>query len=74
MNVIIETKSAEREFLPARRVWERYAVCSMTLNRWVQSETLNFPQPTYFGRLRFWRLADLEAWERQQAAKIREAA
>jgi hypothetical protein len=28
-----------------------------------------FPKPTKFGRLRFWRLADIEAWERSRAGK-----
>lgn len=51
------------QFLPARKVWERYGVTSMTLYRWIADNRLNFPAPHYFGRLRFWRLSDLEAWE-----------
>jgi hypothetical protein len=53
-------------FLPARRVWERYGVTSMTLHRWLGDERLNFPAPHYFGRCRFWKLAELEVWERAQ--------
>ena len=74
MNITIETKPAEREFLPARQVWERYSVTSMTLWRWVADERMGFPKPVYFGRFRYWRMADLEAWERQQGLKSNEAA
>jgi predicted DNA-binding transcriptional regulator AlpA len=35
----------------------------MTLHRWIADERLNFPSPHYFGRFRFWKLAELEAWE-----------
>lgn len=54
------------EYLPARRVWERYGVTSMTLHRWIADERLAFPPPHYFGRLRFWKISELEAWERAQ--------
>lgn len=56
-------------FIPARRVWERYGVTSMTLHRWQRDDRLNFPAPTYIGRMRFWRVADLEAWEAAQAER-----
>ncbi len=53
-------------YLPARKVWERYNVTSMTLHRWIADPRMNFPAPRYFGRLRFWKLADLEQWESAQ--------
>lgn len=53
-------------YLPARRVWERYGITSMSLHRWVNDPALNFPRPMYFGRFRFWRLSELEEWERRQ--------
>lgn len=53
-------------YLPARKVWERYGVTSMTLHRWIADPRMNFPAPHYFGRFRFWRLADLEQWESEQ--------
>lgn len=73
MNIPIEPK-AGREYLPARAVWERYGKTSMTLHRWLADERMNFPKPVYFGRFRSWKLSELEAWEREQAAKSREAA
>ena len=66
-------------FLPARRVWERYGVTSMTLYRWTTDERLAFPRPMVVGERRFWRIADLESWEvkqtsvRPRASKTKEA-
>jgi predicted DNA-binding transcriptional regulator AlpA len=51
-------------FLPARKVWERYGITSMTLWRWAHDDKLNFPAPVYIRRFRYWRLGDLIAWER----------
>ena len=56
-------------FLPARKVWERYHVTSMTLHRWIADERLKFPAPVYLGRCRFWRLSELETWENAQPRK-----
>lgn len=59
------------EYLPARRVWERYGVTPMSLHRWVRDPKRAFPEPLYIGRFRYWRLADLIAWERKLAASGR---
>lgn len=56
----------DEQFLPARHVWERYGVTQMSLHRWVNDPALGFPAPIYFGRFRYWRLADLLAWERSR--------
>jgi predicted DNA-binding transcriptional regulator AlpA len=61
--------SAKDCYLPARKVWERYGVTAMSLHRWLRDKEMDFPQPTYLGRLRYWRLSSLEAWERQQARR-----
>ena len=50
-------------FLPARAVWERYGVTSMTLWRWTRDPEMGFPRPFYLGRYRYFRIAELEAWE-----------
>jgi predicted DNA-binding transcriptional regulator AlpA len=62
------TDSAE-QFLPARQVWERYGVTSMSLWRWLKDADLKFPQPMRIGRLRYWRLNDLVAWEKSRCGK-----
>lgn len=61
-----EERHPNAEFLSARRVLDRYGVSDMTLYRWLHDKKMQFPQPCYFGRLRFWRLGDLENWERAQ--------
>ena len=53
-------------YLPARSVWERYGVTSMTLHRWERDSRLGFPEPLRIGRFRYWRLADLAAWEQSR--------
>ena len=55
--------AANDSFLPARAVWERYGVTYMSLYRWVNDEDMGFPKPVYIGRYRYWKLADLRAWE-----------
>lgn len=56
------------EFLPARRVWERYGVTSMTLWRWLRDDGLDFPRPVYIGRFRYFRVEELEAWDADRLA------
>ena len=63
-----------QDFLPARRVWERYGVTSMTLWRWLRDESMDFPRPLYLGRFRYWRATELEAWEAEQAQRSGKAA
>src|SRR5437773_6150572 len=62
------TDSAD-QFLPARQVWERYGVTSMSVWRWLKDADLKFPQPMRIGRLRYWRLSDLVSWERSRSSK-----
>jgi predicted DNA-binding transcriptional regulator AlpA len=64
-----QNNPAGDNFLPARAVWERYGVSDMTLWRWLRDPSMAFPQPTYFGRLRFWRIGDLERWERMMRTR-----
>jgi predicted DNA-binding transcriptional regulator AlpA len=54
---------AAEQYLPARQVWERYGVTSMSLWRWLRDPDLRFPKPMRIGRFRYWRLSDLIAWE-----------
>lgn len=61
------------EYLPARRVWERYGVSQMTLWRWLHDADMGFPRPVYLGRFRYWRIAELEAWEAARHREMRKA-
>jgi hypothetical protein len=54
--------------MPARKVQERYDIADRTLDRWLESKTLNFPRPLVINKRRYWRIAELETWERARAA------
>jgi hypothetical protein len=56
------------EYLPGRAVRDRYNVSDMTLWRWLRDAELKFPKPTVINKRRYWRLEDLEMWERARAA------
>ncbi len=53
-------------YIPGPKVRTRYNVTDMTIYRWLNDEDMDFPRPYYFGRFRYWLLAELEAWERAQ--------
>lgn len=67
MAIKLPKPRAHTQFLPTRSVLERYEITTMTLWRWCQSKQLSFPAPMMIGRRKYWKLADLEAWERQRA-------
>jgi predicted DNA-binding transcriptional regulator AlpA len=41
-------------------------ISEMTLWRWMRAEGMNFPQPIMIQRRRFWRRADIAAFEARQ--------
>ncbi len=53
-------------YLPGPQVATRYGRSDMTIHRWLNDTDMGFPRPYYFGRFRYWLLAELEAWERAQ--------
>jgi hypothetical protein len=57
-------------FISIRQLRDRYgSVSQMWVNRKVKNDP-KFPRPHYFGRLRFWRIADLEAYERASVTRV----
>lgn len=55
-------------YLPAKRVRERYGDCSdMTLWRWLNDPSMDFPRPLVINKRRLWKVDDLLAWERDRA-------
>jgi predicted DNA-binding transcriptional regulator AlpA len=53
-------------YIPGPKVRARYGVTDMTIHRWLHDDDMGFPRPYYFGRFRYWLLAELETWERAQ--------
>lgn len=53
--------------LPARDVLARYQVVERTISRWLADPSMSFPEPIKIRQRRYWREADLLAWERTRA-------
>jgi predicted DNA-binding transcriptional regulator AlpA len=60
--------------LTARQVYERFSVSDMTLWRWLNDPDLDFPRPIVINHRRYFRLNEIEQWERRQAGKARKVA
>jgi predicted DNA-binding transcriptional regulator AlpA len=58
-------------FLTQPHLRQRYGVSRMTIYRWQKDSKLEFPQPIEINRINYWRLSEVEQWERRQAAKPR---
>jgi hypothetical protein len=65
--------SAAEVLLNSKRVRERYGVVDMTLWRWLKDTELLFPAPIIIRERRYWRLGQLERWERLRARASRSA-
>lgn len=63
------TTETAPEFLTGPQVQRRYQKSHVTIWRWLHDPELGFPQPVKVRRLNYWRLRDLETWERAQAEK-----
>jgi hypothetical protein len=61
------------EYVSSKQLRTRYGGRShMWIERLLKADP-DFPKPIYIGRLRFWKLPELETWERTKATG-REAA
>src|SRR5450755_2027023 len=72
MSITSEVEIPTALFLKARQVRARYGdVSHMWLVR--RQKDAGFPSPIFFGGIRFWKLSDLERWEKDQttAPKVR---
>ena len=54
--------------LTARQLTARYSICRRTVGRWTESPTLDFPKPIVINKRRYWREAEIKAWEATRAA------
>ena len=58
----------ESELITARTLRHRFGgVSDMTVWRWCRDEALGFPTPLRINKRRYWRLADIQAFEARQA-------
>jgi hypothetical protein len=64
----------EARRLTTERVAERFDVVARTVERWERDRRLGFPQPLKIHGRKYWKLADIENWERARAAGLAPAA
>lgn len=65
MSITAQVEIPQTLFLKARQVRARYGdVSHMWLVR--RQRDAGFPSPTILGGIRFWKLSDLERWEKDQ--------
>ncbi len=58
------------EYLTATQVRQRFGgISDMTLWRWMHDERVGFPRPVVISRRRYFRLADIDAFQERQAAQ-----
>jgi len=62
--------TSEAQYLTARQVLTRYGITDMTLWRWLADDGLGFPRPLKINRRRYFKEADLMAWERHRAKQV----
>lgn len=59
----------EAVWLSAKSTWTRYNTTSMSLWRWLKDPALGFPRPIFIGRFRYFKLSELEAFDREREAE-----
>lgn len=64
MEIMLPNSSAR--YMAAPKVLKRYDVSDMTLWRWLRDEKLNFPRPIRIGRIRYFSIAELDAFDAAQ--------
>jgi predicted DNA-binding transcriptional regulator AlpA len=57
-------------YITAPEVMDRYGVSHMWLVRRLTTDP-DFPKPTYIGRMRFFKIKELEEYERKCALRVR---
>jgi predicted DNA-binding transcriptional regulator AlpA len=65
----VTAEASTSKYLPTVKVAERYGRTPRTIERWLDDEKLNFPQPVYINRFKYWNIDELETWERKRAAE-----
>jgi predicted DNA-binding transcriptional regulator AlpA len=61
-------RAAQGLKLSARQIAHRFGISIRTLERWLLNPELRFPRPIRILRRRYWELAEVQMWERRQAA------
>jgi hypothetical protein len=65
-----DLKDDDTRLVPSRKVHDRYNIVDRTLRRWEDNPALGFPRHISINGRRYWRVADLELWERARAKAV----
>ena len=65
--------NTDEDLLPARKVQLRYDIADRTLDRWLPVPELNFPRPVVINRRRYFKIGELQVWERARTRGVRVA-
>jgi DNA-binding transcriptional MerR regulator len=66
MNSSTPKVTGDERLLPVGQVCRRYSVTDRTIDRWLERKIL--PEPIRINRYRYWRVSDLEKFERERIA------
>jgi len=66
------SRSDVRIWISAPSIAERFDVSDKTIARWERNAELGFPRATLINKRKFFRLDEVEAWERSQVSRGRE--
>jgi predicted DNA-binding transcriptional regulator AlpA len=56
------------KWMTGPQIRQRYNISAMGLHRWLNDKRLQFPRPVKIRERLFWRLGDIEAFEKQMIA------
>jgi predicted DNA-binding transcriptional regulator AlpA len=56
------------DYWRAHQLKQRFGISQMALHRWLRDERVNFPRPIVISGFRYWKKADVLAWEQRCAA------
>ena len=63
----VTTEASTGKYLPTAKVAERYGRTPRTIERWLDDKKLNFPQPIYINRFKYWNIV---SWSRGSASGL----
>ncbi|SOE18584.1 AlpA family transcriptional regulator [Hoeflea halophila] len=61
-----ETGMNSTPYLTGPQVQQRFGISEMSLWRWANDDSLQFPKPMKIRGRKFYRLDEIERWEREQ--------
>lgn len=67
----MDSENGHDGFVSTAVVCKRYGIANITLKRWMKDPSMDFPVPLDIGNRWYFRLSEIEEWERKRAAQSR---